>query len=82
MRCVYIRNVWHRPGRERELAFIAADIRAAGSEMLTVDDTGRRARHAASQGWIRWHEVPEVQAHQQEDVEARTLLDELDREHG
>jgi len=82
VRCVYIRNVWHRPGRERELAFIAADIRAAGSEMLTVDDTVSAARHAASQGWIRWQEVAEVQAHQQEDVEARTLLDKLDREHG
>jgi phosphatidate phosphatase APP1 len=82
IRCVYIRNVWHRPGREKELAFIAADIRAAGSEMLTVDDTVTAARHAASQGWIRWQEVAEVQAHQAEDVQARTLLDKLDREHG
>jgi phosphatidate phosphatase APP1 len=82
VRCVYIRNVWHRPGRERELAFIAADIRAAGSQLLTVDDTVTAARHAASQGWIRWEDVAEVQAHQQEDVEARTVLDKLDREHG
>ena len=82
IRCVYIRNVWHRAGREKELAFIAADIRAAGSEMLTVDDTVTAARHAASQGWIRWQEVAEVQAHQAEDVQARTLLDKLDREHG
>ncbi|HEX8434502.1 App1 family protein [Archangium sp.] len=82
IRCVYIRNVWHRAGRERELAFIAADIRAAGSEMLMVDDTVTAARHAASQGWIRWAEVAEVQAHQQEDAEARTVLDKLDREPG
>ncbi|HEX5750859.1 MAG TPA: phosphatase domain-containing protein [Archangium sp.] len=82
IRCVYIRNVWHRAGREKELAFIAADIRAAGSEMLTVDDTVTAARHAASQGWIRWQEVAEVQAHQAEDAQARTLLDKLDREHG
>ncbi|WNG42791.1 DUF2183 domain-containing protein [Archangium minus] len=82
IRCVYIRNVWHRPGRERELAFIAADIRAAGSQMLAVDDTVTAARHAASQGWIRWREVAEVQAHQQQDAEARTLLDKLDRDHG
>ncbi|WNG13302.1 App1 family protein [Cystobacter fuscus] len=80
VRCVYIRNVWHRSGRERELAAIAEDIRAAGSQMLTVDDTVTAARHAASQGWIRRQEVAEVQAHRQEDLEARTPLDALDRE--
>jgi phosphatidate phosphatase APP1 len=80
VRCVYIRNVWHRSGRERELAAIAEDIRAAGSQMLTVDDTVTAARHAASQGWIRRQEVAEVQAHRQEDLEARTPLDSLDRE--
>jgi len=80
IRCVYIRNVWHRPGRERELERIAEEIRAAGSQMLTVDDTVTAARHAASQGWIRWQEVAEVQAHQRQDTEARGLLDALDRE--
>ncbi|MFL5351663.1 App1 family protein [Archangium sp.] len=78
--CVYIRNVWHRSGRERELALIAEDIRAAGSQMLAVDDTVTAARHAASQGWIRWREVAEVQAHQREDAQARSLLDKLDHE--
>ncbi|HEX8537224.1 MAG TPA: phosphatase domain-containing protein, partial [Cystobacter sp.] len=68
VRCVYIRNVWHRSGRERELALIAEDIRAAGSQMITVDDTVTAARHAASQGWIRRQEVAEVQAHRQEDL--------------
>ncbi|WP_257461868.1 App1 family protein [Archangium lipolyticum] len=82
IRCVYIRNVWHHSGRERELALIAEDIRAAGSQMLMVDDTVTAARHAASQGWIRWREVAEVQAHQQEDAQARSLLDKLDREPG
>ena len=77
---MYIRNVWHRSGRERELAAIAEDLRAAGSQMLTVDDTVTAARHAASQGWIRRQEVAEVQAHRQEDLEARTPLDSLDRE--
>lgn len=80
VRCVYIRNVWHRTGREAELARIAEEIRALGSEMLTVDDTVTAARHAASQGWIRRQEVAEVQAHQQEDLEARGPLDALDRE--
>jgi phosphatidate phosphatase APP1 len=82
IRCVYIRNVWHRPGREKELARIAGDIREAGSEMLAVDDTVSAARHAAQRGWIRGEEIAEVRAHQKEDTEARTLLDRLDREHG
>ena len=82
IRCVYIRNVWHRTGREAELALIAEDIRTAGSQMLTVDDTVTAARHAAQHGWIRWEEVKEVREHQQEDVQARTLLDSLDREPG
>ena len=80
VRCVYIRNVWHHSGREAELAAIAAEIQAAGSQMLMVDDTVTAARHAASQGWIHWREVAEVQAHQREDNEARGLLDALDRE--
>jgi phosphatidate phosphatase APP1 len=82
IRCVYIRNVWHRTGREAELALIAEDIRAAGSQMLTVDDTVTAARHAAQHGWIRWEEVKEVREHQREDAQARTLLDNLDREPG
>jgi phosphatidate phosphatase APP1 len=82
IRCVYIRNVWHRSGRERELTLIAEDIRAAGSQMLAVDDTVTAARHAASQGWIRWQEVEEVREHQREDLQARSVLDRLDREPG
>ncbi len=80
VRCGYLRNVGHRTGREAELARIAEEIRALGSEMLTVDDTVTAARHAASRGWIRGQEVAEVQAHQQEDLEARGPLDALDRE--
>jgi phosphatidate phosphatase APP1 len=78
--CVYIRNVWHREGRERELARIAEEIREAGSQMLAVDDTVTAARHAAAQGYIRWEEVEEVRARREEDVQARGLLDALDRE--
>jgi phosphatidate phosphatase APP1 len=80
IRCVYIRNVPSRARRREELAVIAADVRAAGSELLAVDDTVTAARHAAVQGWIRWEEVPRVQAHQREDAEARTVLDSLGRE--
>ena len=80
VRCVYIRNVWHRSGRERELARIAEEIEAAGSQMVTVDDTVTAARHAAAQGWIRRQEVAEVQAHRQEDLATPSALDGLDRE--
>lgn len=80
VRCVYIRNVWHHSGRERELALIADDIRAAGSLMLTVDDTVAAATHAASQGWIRWQEIDEVKAHREEDLQTKAPLDVLDRE--
>lgn len=82
VRCVYIRNVWHRPGRERELALLAEEVRSLGSALLTVDDTVTAARHAALQGWIRWQEVAQVRAQREEDLQARSLLDSLDREQG
>jgi phosphatidate phosphatase APP1 len=82
VRCVYIRNVLHRTGRAAELARIGEEIREAGSELLVVDDTVAAARHAAAHGWIRWEEVPRVQAHQREDAEAATLLDRMDRPAG
>lgn len=80
IRCVYIRNVPARSGRARELSRIEADVREAGSELVAVDDTVTAARHAASHGWIRWEEVPRVEAHQREDAEARTVVDGLGRE--
>lgn len=80
IRCVYIRNVASRAGRAAELSRIAADVRVAGSELVAVDDTVTAARHAASQGWIRWEEVPRVEEHKREDAEARTVLDGLGRE--
>lgn len=82
IRCVYIRNVSSRSRRQEELARIAADVRAAGSELVAVDDTVTAARHAAVQGWIRWEEVPRVEERQREDAEARTVLDSLGREGG
>lgn len=54
---------------------IAREIRDAGSELVIVDDTVAAARHAARAGWIRWEEVPEVEAHRREDV-ARSALGE------
>lgn len=71
--CVYIRNVPGHPRRAKELEAIAADIHAAGSQMLTVDDTTAAARHAARAGWIHWKEVQEVEAHRLED-EGRSVL--------
>jgi len=82
IRCVYIRNVPSRAQRAVELSRIAEDVRAAGSELVVVDDTVTAARHAASRGWIRWEEVPRVEAHQREDADARTVLDGLGREGG
>jgi phosphatidate phosphatase APP1 len=82
IRCVYIRNVASRRQRAEELSRIAADVRAAGSELVAVDDTVTAARHAAERGWIRWEEVPRVEAHQREDANARTVLDGLGREGG
>lgn len=82
IRCVYIRNVSSRARRAEELALIAADVRAAGSELVAVDDTVTAARHAAANGWIRWEEVPRVEEHQREDAEAATVLDSLGREGG
>jgi len=82
IRCVYIRNVSSSAGRARELSRIAEDVREAGSELVAVDDTVTAARHAAGRGWIRWEEVPRVEAHQREDAEARTLVDGLSREGG
>jgi phosphatidate phosphatase APP1 len=79
IRCVYIRNVPSRARRAVELARIAEDVREAGSELVVVDDTVTAARHAAQRGWIRWEEVPRVEAHQREDASARTVLDSLDR---
>ncbi|MFL5347588.1 MAG: App1 family protein [Hyalangium sp.] len=79
VRCVYIRNVSSRASRREELARIAADVRAAGSELVVVDDTVTAARHAAVQGWIRWEDVPRVEEHQREDAQARTVLDSLGR---
>lgn len=66
--CVYIRNVPGHQRRAEELALIAEDIRAAGSQMLAVDDTTEAARHAAREGWIQWREVREVEAHRREDA--------------
>jgi phosphatidate phosphatase APP1 len=80
VRCVYIRNVSQGTRRREELERIAADVRAAGSELVAVDDTVTAARHAAVQGWIRWEEVPRVEEHQREDAEARTVLDALGRD--
>jgi phosphatidate phosphatase APP1 len=68
IRCVYIRNVPSRARRAVELERIAGEVRAAGSQMLVVNDTMSAARHAAQEGWIRWQELPRVQAHQQEDA--------------
>jgi phosphatidate phosphatase APP1 len=82
IRCVYIRNVPSRARRAAELSRIAADVEAAGSQLVAVDDTVTAARHAAQQGWIRWEEVPRVEAHQREDASARTVLDSLERERG
>lgn len=78
VRCVYIRNVPSRTGRAEQLKRIGEEIREAGSELVVVDDTVTAARHAAQRGWIRWEEVPRVEAHQREDAEAATLLDKLD----
>jgi phosphatidate phosphatase APP1 len=75
IRCVYIRNVPGRSKRGEEMAAIAKDIRDAGSELVVVDDTVAAARHAARAGWIRWEEVPEVEAHRREDA-ARSALGE------
>ncbi|MBN1203783.1 MAG: DUF2183 domain-containing protein [Myxococcaceae bacterium] len=82
IRCVYIRNVSSSAGRAAELERIAEEVREAGSELVAVDDTVTAARHAARRGWIRWEEVPRVEAHQREDAEARTVLDTLGREGG
>lgn len=82
VRCVYIRNVPSRARRAAELERLAAEVREAGSQLVAVDDTVSAARHAAQAGWIRWEEVPRVQAHQAEDASARTVLDALGREGG
>jgi phosphatidate phosphatase APP1 len=82
IRCVYIRNVSSRPGRAEELSRLAEEVRAAGSELVAVDDTVTAARHAAGRGWIRWEEVPRVAEHQREDASARTVLDGLERDGG
>jgi phosphatidate phosphatase APP1 len=71
VRCVYIRNVPSRAGRAGQLARLAEEIREAGSELVVVDDTVAAARHAAERGWIRWEEVPRVEAHRHEDAAAR-----------
>jgi phosphatidate phosphatase APP1 len=68
IRCVYIRNVPSRAKRAVELQRIAAQVRAAGSQLVVVDDTVAAARHAAQAGWIQWKELPRVQAHQREDA--------------
>jgi hypothetical protein len=53
--------------RALELEGIAQEVRAAGSELVVVNDTVAAARHAAQAGWIRWEEVPRVREHQRED---------------
>jgi phosphatidate phosphatase APP1 len=68
IRCVYIRNVPSRARRAVELGRIAQEVRSAGSQLVVVNDTVTAARHAAQAGWIRWEELPRVQAHQQEDA--------------
>jgi len=67
IRCVYIRNVPTRAERALELEGIAREVRAAGSQLVVVNDTVAAARHAAQAGWIRWEEVPRVREHQRED---------------
>jgi phosphatidate phosphatase APP1 len=67
IRCVYIRNVPSGAQRALELERIAQEVRAAGSELVVVNDTVAAARHAAQAGWIRWEEVPRVREHQRED---------------
>ncbi len=68
IRCVYIRNVLSRARRAVELEHLARQVRAAGSQLVVVDDTVTAARHAAQAGWIRWEEVPRVREHQREDT--------------
>jgi phosphatidate phosphatase APP1 len=70
IRCVYIRNVPSKSRRAVELEHLAHEVRAAGSQMVVVDDTVTAARHAAQAGWIRWEEVPRVREHQREDTGA------------
>jgi phosphatidate phosphatase APP1 len=80
VRCIYIRSVRGRRGREASLAQLAADVRAHGSELLVVQDTVTAARHAAAQGWIRWAEVPDVQRAQDADAASAGVLDRLERQ--
>jgi phosphatidate phosphatase APP1 len=70
IRCVYIRNVPSRARRAVVLGRIAEQVREAGSQLVVVNDTVTAARHAAQAGWIRWEELPRVQAHQREDAGA------------
>ncbi|AKT38651.1 App1 family protein [Chondromyces crocatus] len=81
IRCVYIRNVRQKPGREHAITAIAEEIRLAGSVMLAMDDTVTAAEHAARHGWIRWQEVAEVEARKEEAEALETpVLDRFEQE--
>ncbi len=58
--CCYIRNVTPVGPRGESLLKIAAEIAAAGSEMVIVEDTNAAARHAAGKQWISEAALPEI----------------------
>lgn len=58
--CCYIRNVTPFGTRGAALQAVAAEISAAGSEMIIVEDTNAAAQHAAAQNFITRESLPGI----------------------
>lgn len=67
--CIYIRDV-SRPNRHREIARLALEVKAEGSEMLLVRNTVEAAEHAAVRGFIDENELPYIRGEREKDLQA------------
>ena len=64
---IYIRNVSRDLKRPEAIHKLAEQVAKAGSTLILADDTLPMAEHAASQGWIRTEDLPEIAAEKRAD---------------
>lgn len=70
VRVVYIREVGSAPDRAAAIDALAAEVRAAGSELVLVPDSVSAAVHAAAAGLIAAEALPGIRAERASDAAA------------
>lgn len=74
---VYIRNPGRTLKHARNTEALAKKVVEAGSTLILADDTLALAKHAAQQGWIDSHSLPEISGEKQKDEAPPTPLETL-----